>query len=228
MTTDNTDLSGAFEEPAKASASFDLESSRLYGILDLGYTERADVQSKTTALLRGGVDLLQLRAKGVDPVEVMEIGRVIQPLCQQAGIPFIVNDHTEIAMQLKADGLHIGQDDGDFESTRKQIGPEMLLGRSTHSPEQARQALADGFDYIGFGPLFPTPTKQGRPGIGMDHVATIEQEVGSQIPVFCIGGIKRANLATIIRQGAKRVVIVSDLLSAPDVEQATREAKALL
>ena len=206
----------------------EIAQARLYGILDLGYTERADVVVKTEALLRGGVDLLQLRAKGVDPAEVLELGRVIQPLCRQAGIPFIINDHAEVAIQLKADGLHIGQEDGDYETTRKLIGPKMLLGRSTHSPEQARQAMADGFDYIGFGPLFPTPTKQGRPGIGMAYVAEIEQEVGSRIPVFCIGGIKRDNLPEVIRNGAKRVVIVSDLLAAPDVEQATREAKALL
>ena len=102
------------------------------------------------------------------------------------------------------------------------------MGRSTHSPEQARAALAEGADYIGFGPLFPTPTKVGRPGIGIENVAQIQQEVGSQIPVFCIGGIKRENLPEVLGAGAQRIVIVSDLLLAPDIAGATREVVSQL
>jgi thiamine-phosphate pyrophosphorylase len=103
-----------------------------------------------------------------------------------------------------------------------------LFGRSTHSLDQARAALEEGFDYIGFGPLFPTPTKLGRPGIGMDDIAAMEQEVGSKIPAFCIGGIKRDNLHAVLAAGARRVVIVSDLLTADDIEGATASVKALL
>ncbi|MCB1134188.1 MAG: thiamine phosphate synthase, partial [Verrucomicrobiae bacterium] len=94
---------------------------------------------------------------------------------------------------------------------------------STHSLAQARAALEEGFDYIGFGPLFPTPTKLGRPGIGLEDIAAMEREVGSKIPAFCIGGIKRENLDEVLSAGARRVVIVSDLLTAPDVEAATRD-----
>ena len=104
----------------------------------------------------------------------------------------------------------------------------MIVGRSTHAPEQAQAALQEGFDYIGFGPLFPTPTKQGRPGIGLEGIAGVGDSVGREIPVFCIGGIKRDNLVEVVGHGAKRVVIVSDLLTAPDVEEATREALASL
>jgi thiamine-phosphate pyrophosphorylase len=103
------------------------------------------------------------------------------------------------------------------------MGPGKLIGRSTHSLAQARAALAEGFDYIGFGPLFPTPTKAGRPGIGLQDIAAMEREVGSRIPAFCIGGIKRSNLAEVLAAGARRVVIVSDLLTAPDITGATRE-----
>ncbi len=103
-----------------------------------------------------------------------------------------------------------------------------FFGRSTHSLDQARAALAEGFDYIGFGPLFPTPTKLGRPGIGLENIAAMEKEVGSKIPAFCIGGIKRGNLAEVLTAGARRVVIVSDLLTAQNVQAATAEVKAAL
>jgi thiamine-phosphate pyrophosphorylase len=99
----------------------------------------------------------------------------------------------------------------------------MLVGRSTHSIIQARAALDEGFDYIGFGPLFPTPTKQGRPGIGIEQVSQVEKEVGGKIPVFCIGGIKPQNLELVLASGARRVVIVSALLQAEDTYQATEQ-----
>ena len=104
----------------------------------------------------------------------------------------------------------------------------MLVGRSTHSPAQARDALAEGFDYIGFGPLFPTPTKEGRPGIGLGDVATVQKAIGGKIPVFCIGGIKPDNLAEVLAAGARRVVMVSALLQVGDVVGATREVRGRL
>ena len=104
--------------------------------------------------------------------------------------PLVINDHLELALECGAHGLHLGQDDGSLQEARARIGPEMLLGRSTHSLRQARQALADSADYIGFGPLFPTPTKKGRPGIGLAEIRAMQEEVGLQIPAFCIGGIK--------------------------------------
>jgi thiamine-phosphate pyrophosphorylase len=205
-----------------------LREARLYGILDMGYVSAADAESVTRDLLKGGVDLLQLRAKGWSESEILELGKRIRPLCKVAEVPFIINDFQALAIELDADGLHLGQDDGDYSQARKSIGEEMILGRSTHSPEQAQRALSEGFDYIGFGPLFPTPTKAGRPGIGMQDVKTVEAEVGLHIPVFCIGGIRRENLAEVIDAGARRVVIVSDLLAAVDVASAVRDARGRL
>jgi len=202
--------------------------ARLYAILDLGYVAAGEIEPVAEALLAGGADLLQLRAKGHHPDAILEFGRRLQPRCRAAGVPFIVNDHPEVALELRADGLHLGQDDGGHDATRARLPRSMLLGRSTHSPEQARAALAEGFDYIGFGPLFPTPTKAGRPGIRLDEVAAVEREVGARIPVFCIGGIKRDNLETVLAAGARRVVIVSDLLGADEVEAATSAVKARL
>jgi thiamine-phosphate pyrophosphorylase len=200
----------------------------LYAILDLGYVAMGNAACVTVELLDGGADLLQLRAKNHDAATIRSVAGEILPLCKTAGVPFILNDFPELAAELGADGVHIGQDDGPLSDAREIMGPGKLIGRSTHSLEQARAALAEGFDYIGFGPLFPTPTKLGRPGIGLRDIAAMEREVGSRIPAFCIGGIKRANLPEVLAAGARRVVIVSDLLTARDVCAATREARGIV
>jgi len=126
------------------------------------------------------------------------------------------------------DGVHIGQDDGSLADARAVVGDSLIVGRSTHSPAQARAAYQEGFDYIGFGPLFPTPTKKGRPGIGLENIPSVQQEVGAHIPVFCIGGIKPENLPLVLASGARRVVIVSSLLQSENISQTTRSAHALI
>jgi thiamine-phosphate pyrophosphorylase len=203
-------------------------SPRLYAILDLGYTPEEKAVATTAALLAGGADLLQLRAKNRDLATIRRVAEILIPLCREAGVPFILNDFPALAAELGADGVHIGQDDGPLTAAREIMGPGRIIGRSTHSLDQARAALGEGFDYIGFGPLFPTPTKLGRPGIGLENNPAMEREVGSKIPAFCIGGIKRENLPQVLAAGARRVVIVSDLLTAPDVQAATAFAKATL
>ncbi len=184
------------------------------------------------ALLKGGVGVLQLRAKGCDENGVRrlleEVAPGLVPMCRQYGVPFIVNDFPAVAVAVGADGVHIGQDDGSLARVRSVVGDRMIVGRSTHSPAQARAALDEGFDYIGFGPLFPTPTKKGRPGIGLENVAGVQQLVGSRIPVFCIGGIKPDNLELVLASGARRVVIVSALLQADDITASTRAVVSIL
>jgi thiamine-phosphate pyrophosphorylase len=201
---------------------------KLYGILDLGYVAEEGAAPATAALLAGGVDLLQLRAKNQPAATIRRVGESLLPLCRAAGVPFILNDHPALAAEIGADGVHLGQDDGTLAAARLIIGPDRIIGRSTHSLDQARAALVEGFDYIGFGPLFATPTKAGRPAIGLQDIAAMEREVGRHIPAFCIGGIKRSNLTYVLAAGARRVVIVSDLLLARDVLAATREARALI
>jgi len=200
----------------------------LYGIVDFGYVAEEAMEETAAKLLTGGADILQLRAKGI-PLETIAVAaRKIIPLCKAAGIPFILNDHPELAVELGADGVHIGQDGGSIYDVRSRIGAHMIIGRSTHSFAQAKQALADGADYIGFGPLFPTPTKAGRPAIGLDDIVEMEREVGSKIPAFCIGGIKPDNLGEIIAAGARRCVVVSHLLTAPDISAATSAVKSTM
>ena len=206
----------------------EIRDAVLYGIVDRGYVEVDQCVFVTSALIAGGAEVIQLRAKqsGLDEIEAL--AQQIVSVCREADVPFIVNDFPEIAMRVGADGVHIGQDDGTLVAVREIVGETMIVGRSTHSVDQAKQALADGFDYIGFGPLFPTPTKKGRPGIGMENISVVQNEVGSKIPVFCIGGITRSNLKTVVENGAKRVVIVSDLLTADSIEQATASVKSAL
>ncbi len=205
-----------------------MNDPRLYCILDLGYTSEENAGAVTSALLAGGADLLQLRAKGQDLATIERVARRLLPLCRAAGVPFILNDHPALAAAIDADGVHIGQDDGSLAAARKLMGPGKLIGRSTHSLDQARAALAEGFDCIGFGPLFPTPTKAGRPAIGLQDVAIMERDVGAHIPAFCIGGITPETLPQVLAAGARRVVIVSALLRAANVEHATQAAVAAL
>ena len=201
---------------------------KLYAILDLGYVAEPDRVATALKLIAGGADVLQLRAKCHDIGEIRDVAKEIFPICRATGVPFIINDYPELAAELDADGVHIGQDDGPLAAAREIIGSGKIIGRSTHSLAQARAALDEGFDYIGFGPLFPTPTKLGRPGIGLADISVMQSDVGSKIPAFCIGGIKRTNLPEVIAAGARRVVIVSDLLTADDVESATREARKII
>lgn len=201
---------------------------KLYAILDLGYVAKPDRVATTLKLIAGGADVLQLRAKGCDIGEIRDVAKEIFPICRATGVPFIINDYSELAAELDADGVHIGQDDGPLAAAREVVGLGKIIGRSTHSLAQARAALDEGFDYIGFGPLFPTPTKLGRPSIGLADISAMQSDVGSKIPAFCIGGIKRANLPEVIAAGARRVVIVSDLLTSDDVESATREGRKII
>jgi len=207
---------------------YDICDAKLYGIIDLGYVEPADLVTRTQQLLEGGVDLLQLRAKSQPLDDITQWAKLLLPLCREAKIPFIINDYPEIAKEVGADGVHIGQEDGTLLAIREIVGNEILVGRSTHSVEQAEIALEEGFDYIGFGPIYPTPTKAGRAAIGLENISEVQDTVGTQIPVFCIGGIKPENLKEIQKAGAESAVIVSGLLCAEGVTTTTREVKLTL
>ncbi len=208
--------------------SLSISDARLYAILDMGYVDEQNATAVTRALLAGGAGILQIRAKRWGRERIGSMAERILPLTRDAGVPLIINDYPEVAAEVDADGVHVGQDDGSIEEIRYIVGDKMMIGRSTHTVAQAKQALEDGFSYIGFGPVFPTPTKAGRPGIGLDNIATAQAEVGTKIPMFCIGGIKMNNLSEVVTAGAQRVVIVSGLLQAEDIEAATKAALAAM
>ncbi len=210
-----------------------LANARLYGILDLGYVAEDSLERAAAQLCEGGVDIVQLRAKGRDERAIEEMANRVAPILHDAGVPFIINDFPELVPSVGADGAHVGQEDFSVADARWRAGraldgevPLPIIGKSTHSVEQAVAAAAEGADYIGFGPLFPTPTKAGRPAIGLAEIARVHSLVN--VPIFCIGGVKLENLGEVIAAGARRVVIVSGILQARDVAAYCREAKAIL
>ena len=200
-----------------------LSSCFLYGILDLGHVTVDDVATVTAQLVRGGVDILQLRAKEHSKLEIVRCAQAMLPLTKAAGIPLIINDHPDLLREVDAEGCHVGQEDFSVAEARDLAGRICIVGRSTHSTEQARTAQRERADYIGFGPLFPTATKPSAKEIGLSEIRTLHEQV--QLPIFVIGGVKLRNLGEIIHAGARRVCMVSDLLLATDVEKQTAEAK---
>ena len=203
-----------------------LAEARLYGIVDLGYVPAERAAEVAENLVEGGVDVLQLRAKGFSVSDVAALARSIHRVTSVAGVPLIVNDHPGILREVPAEGAHVGQDDLTVEDARKAAGRPVIIGKSTHSAAQAKAAAEEGADYIGFGPLFATPTKPGRPAIGLGAIAAVHEAV--RIPIFCIGGIKPSNLPEVVAAGARRVVIVSAWLQARDIAAAVRAAAGFL
>lgn len=187
----------------------------LYGILDLGYVPPEDAARMTRLMLEGGVGLLQLRAKKSPLETITLVAKEILPVCHSFGVPLILNDHPELVRQTGADGVHVGQDDLPVPRVREIVGPEAIVGLSTHSLAQALAAQEAQPDYIGFGPLFSTPTKPDYAPVGLEEIREVHQRV--DFPIFCIGGIKQENIATVLAAGARRVVIVSGILQAADV-----------
>lgn len=205
----------------------------LYGILDLGYVSTDQLERVTNQLLEGGVDAIQFRAKGLDEEEIESLARRVIPLTEDASVPLIINDHPELVPSVGAQGAHVGQDDFQVADARWRAGRALaaevslpLIGKSTHSVAQALDAVEQGADYIGFGPLFATPTKPGRPAIGLQNLAEVHQKV--RLPIFCIGGIKLGNLSQVLDAGARRVVVVSGILQASDIVGYCRDLKAAL
>lgn len=177
-------------------------------------------------MLAGGVDILQLRAKKLAAAEIRALAEEVLPACREFGVPLVLNDHPELVPLTGADGVHVGQDDLPLPRVREIVGPDAIVGLSTHSLAQAVAAAGAGPDYIGFGPLFATPTKPDYKPIGAGRIQEVSARVG--LPVFCIGGIKLENLPAVIAAGAGRVVIVSGILQAQDVTGYCRACRALL
>ena len=196
----------------------------LYAIIDLGYISAEDAPTILEKLNAGGIDMVQLRGKNRSLDELSALAERLLTISTK--IPLIANDHAEIAQRVEVQGVHVGQNDDSIEKVRAQIKRPIVVGKSTHSIEQAVAAEREGADYIGFGPIFSTPTKPDYSPIGLEQIREVHKRVS--IPIFCIGGIKSENLAQVIAAGAKRVVIVSGLLQATDIAGYGRACKKLL
>jgi thiamine-phosphate pyrophosphorylase len=209
-----------------SDTSLNLSECRLYGILDLGYVRKSDATHAAEAMIKGGVDLIQLRGKDQSIEELVELAAELHELTARSFTPLIVNDHAEVASKVPVEGVHVGQDDDSIEVVRRKAGRALVVGKSTHSLGQARAAQREGADYIGFGPIFATPTKPDYRPIGLREINRVRLDVS--LPIFCIGGIKIDNLEQVIAAGAHRIAIVSGLLKAPDIVEYARACKKLL
>lgn len=178
------------------------------------------------AQVRGGADVIQLREKHLSKREKLDLGFQVRDLTKRAGVLFVVNDDLDLALILKADAVHLGQDDIPIEYARPLAG-DMLIGVSTHTKSQVEAAVAAGADYIGVGPVFETGTKKDHePVLGLDTLAEIAS--GCPIPWVAIGGIGLDRIEPVLSAGARAVAVISDILLADDVEARCREVKGRL
>src|SRR5215217_8184555 len=186
-----------------------LSTARLYLVCDARPLEWL------RAALRGGVDLVQLRDKALDDEGLVAAAAPFREAATEAGALFILNDRPDLVEACSADGVHVGQADLSPAQARALVGPDRIVGRSTHAPAQADAAMADpDVDYVAVGPVHATPTKPGRPAAGLDYVASINSEK----PWFAIGGLDASNVHAVVEHGATRIVVVRAITEADDPE----------
>jgi thiamine-phosphate pyrophosphorylase len=198
-----------------------LERSRLYLICDTrpGGDEPEEVLRPA---LQAGVDIVQLRDKSAEDREIVEAGRIFRRLCDAYDALFIVNDQAELAIACAADGVHLGQGDSSPEEIRRVVGPDALIGVSTHSREEIEAAR--DIDYMGVGPVYRTPTKPDYEPVGLELVNWAAEH--AQVPFFAIGGIDTTNVDDVLSAGAGRIAVVRAIRDALDPGEAARELKA--
>jgi thiamine-phosphate pyrophosphorylase len=201
-----------------------LRQARLYFVTDV----RPGLEELLAAALAGGVDMVQLRDKSASDDELVRAAAVFRRLCDEHGAMFWLNDRPDLVVECGADGVHVGQDDMPAAEARRLAGDEALVGLSTHSPAQFDAALAAGeADQLSVGPVWETPTKEGRPAAGLDYVRHAARVAGDR-PWFAIGGIDLGNVREVIAAGASRVVVVRAIRDADDPRAAAEALRAAL
>ena len=199
---------------------------RLYVILDRAVIGSRDLAAVASAAMRGGADVLQLRDKVSSRAQLIKEGQRLLTLTRPAGIPLIINDRVDVALEIRAEGLHLGQEDLPLQDARKILGDGRLIGKSTHNLEQAMAAHAEGADYLGVGPIFATPTKPTYQAVGVALIQAISARV--TLPTVCIGGINQRTLGEVLQAGATCVAVVRAVCGAEDPEAAARALKQQL
>jgi thiamine-phosphate pyrophosphorylase len=211
--------------PRRLDRGARLDGSRLYLILEAKVGSRSAPEVVEPALA-GGVDVVQLREKGGDDDLVVETARALRDICHARGALLLVNDRPELALECGADGVHVGQDDLPVEEARSVLGPDLLVGVSTHSPAQIAAARESSADYLGVGPVHVTPTKPGAEPVGTELVRHAAEHAGK--PFFAIGGIDAENVGEVVAAGATRVAVVRAIRDAPDPRVAAAELRAAM
>lgn len=187
-----------------------LDGRRLY----LCTPDRPDLAEFLTACIRGGVDIVQLRDKHLEARPLLARAAVAAAVCREAGVPFLLNDRPDLALEVGADGVHVGQEDAPPALARRLLGPDAIVGYSTHSRAELDASVTEPVDYVSAGPVIETPTKPGRPGTGPDYVAYAVAHAGR--PVFVTGGVTPTTLQPLVEAGARRFVVVRWLTEVAD------------
>ena len=201
------------------------EMMRLYAVTDRAWLRGRRLEEQVEEALRGGATLVQLREKQQDEQALLSEATGLARLCHRYGVPLIVNDNVRVAMQSGADGVHVGQDDMEAAAVRRLLGPDMILGVTAKTVEQARRAQDAGADYLGSGAVFGSSTKLNAKPMTRETLASICAAVS--LPVVAIGGIHRENLCALAGTGIAGVAIVSGIFSAEDIEAECRALRSL-
>jgi thiamine-phosphate pyrophosphorylase len=202
-----------------------LRTARLYFVCD-ARPGGEDPEALLRAALSGGVDIVQLREKELSRAEVERAATTFRRVCDTYSAPFIVNDDPDLARACNADGVHLGQDDGSVAEARALLGPAAIIGLSTHSEEQIEAANAADVDHISVGPIWETPTKAGRPAVGLELVSHAAGHASH--PFFAIGGVDAANAAQVVEAGASRLCVVRAIRDAPDPSAAAAALRGIV
>ena len=196
----------------------------LYFILDMQALKGRSYMEVASQAIRGGAKTIQLRDKLQSKKELLPIAQQLRSLCAEHNVLFIVNDYLDLTLATDADGLHLGQDDLPISTTRKLLPIDKILGRSTHTIDQAIAAQSDGADYIAVGSIYPTTSKEITTVVGLEGLSQIRKAV--TLPLVAIGGITKDNATEVMNAGADSIAVISAILQAEDVEEATRQIVA--
>jgi len=199
-----------------------LHGVRLYVLIDSNIAIKS-VEETARLVIDGGADAIQLREKAISDEEFIPLAREIHDIAAQRGTLLIINDRVDVAKEVGAEGVHLGQQDIGISEARDVIGNEKIIGVSTHNIEQARQAQKEGADYIAIGPAYPTHTKIYEPPVGLEVVQEVAKEIS--IPFVVIGAITLENLDEVLKTGATRVAVCSAIISSGDITSSARQFK---
>ncbi len=215
-------------EQAGADRRERLRASRLYLVCGVpgDPPDAGRLPDLLRAAVAGGTDIVQLRDKRLSDDELTAVAHAARALCERIGALFVVNDRPWVASEVQADGVHVGQDDMPVEQVREIVGPEVLIGLSTHAESEIDAVDPALVDYFGVGPVHETPTKEGRPAVGVELVRYAAAH--ARVPFFAIGGLNAGNIAEVTEAGAGRAVVLRAIADAGDPEAAARELREKL
>ncbi len=201
----------------------DKKTMLLYAVTDRAWVGKQSLYEQVEAALKGGVSCVQLREKDLDDQEFLKEAKEISALCKAYKVPFFINDNVEIAIRCQADGIHVGQEDMEANKVREKVGPDMMIGVSVHSVEEALEAVKNGADCLGVGAMFSTSTKKDVNLLTKETLKAICDAV--DVPVVAIGGINKSNIMELSGSGVDGVALVSAIFSADDIEAECRRLR---